>query len=101
MRLPHFHRDLSMSASSIALPFSQVRKTCRTISFPVTLVLTTSVLASEARPQETSLAVKDEVATEPSLSLPELQAMPPFLIRNVPVLRNRVRDRIEVRSTNQ
>jgi hypothetical protein len=39
------------------------------------------------------ITIKGEVVTELSLSLADIQAMPPFFIRDVPVIPERVRDR--------
>jgi DMSO/TMAO reductase YedYZ molybdopterin-dependent catalytic subunit len=43
--------------------------------------------------QETAIAVKGEVLKELSLSLAEIKAMPPLLIRDVPLIPERVRDK--------
>jgi DMSO/TMAO reductase YedYZ molybdopterin-dependent catalytic subunit len=51
------------------------------------------LLAKEALPQESSIAVRGELQKELSLSLADLKAMPPFLLRDVPVIPERVRDR--------
>lgn len=78
--------------SSDNLHFSQARKACRMIS-SVLCLLIAPVLASRAWPQETSIAIKGEVLKELSLSIADIKAMPPFLIRDVPVIPERVRDR--------
>jgi Oxidoreductase molybdopterin binding domain len=43
--------------------------------------------------QKAAISVKGEVKSELSLSRTDLQSMPPFLIRDVPVIPERVRDR--------
>jgi DMSO/TMAO reductase YedYZ molybdopterin-dependent catalytic subunit len=78
--------------SSDNLHFSQARKACRMIS-SVLCLLIAPILASRAWPQETSIAVKGEVLKELSLSIADIKAMPPFFIRDVPVIPERVRDR--------
>jgi hypothetical protein len=50
-------------------------------------------LARKALSQETSIEVRGELQKELSLSLADLKAMPPFLIRDIPVIPERVRDR--------
>jgi hypothetical protein len=47
----------------------------------------------EARPEDVSLAIRGEVLAELSLSMADILAMSPFLIRDVPVIPERVRDR--------
>ena len=47
----------------------------------------------EARPEDVSLAIRGEVLSELSLSMADILAMSPFLIRDVPVIPERVRDR--------
>jgi DMSO/TMAO reductase YedYZ molybdopterin-dependent catalytic subunit len=78
--------------SSEILHFSQARKACWMI-FSLLCLLIAPVLASEAWAQETSIAIKGEVLKELSLSIADIKAMPPFLIRDVPVIPERVRDR--------
>jgi DMSO/TMAO reductase YedYZ molybdopterin-dependent catalytic subunit len=68
------------------------RKVCWMIS-PALVFLIALVLASQAWPQETSIAIKGEVLKELSLSVADIKAMPPFVIRDVPVIPERVRDR--------
>lgn len=55
--------------------------------------LFTPFLAKKALSQEIPIAVRGELQKELSLSLADLKAMPPFLIRDVPVIPERVRDR--------
>jgi DMSO/TMAO reductase YedYZ molybdopterin-dependent catalytic subunit len=50
-------------------------------------------LTGEARSQESAIKVQGEVLTELSLSIDDIRAMPPFFIRDVPVIPERVRDR--------
>jgi DMSO/TMAO reductase YedYZ molybdopterin-dependent catalytic subunit len=54
--------------------------------------LITPFLANEALPQETPIAVRGELEKGLSLSLADIKAMPPFVIRDVPVIPERVRD---------
>jgi DMSO/TMAO reductase YedYZ molybdopterin-dependent catalytic subunit len=88
-----------MSSSQI-LSFSQVLKACR-IFFSALFLVVTPILAAQAVPQETSLTVKGEVLTELSLSVADIKAMPPFLIRDVPVIPERVRDRKDEERVSQ
>jgi DMSO/TMAO reductase YedYZ molybdopterin-dependent catalytic subunit len=71
---------------------SQARRVCRTIA-AVLCFLIASILASRAWSQETSISIKGEVLKEMALSIADIKAMPPFLIRDVPVIPERVRDR--------
>ncbi len=64
--------------------------------FPIT-----SFLATEALSQETPIAVRGELLKELSLSLADIKAMPPFLIRDVPVIPERVRDRKDQEKVTQ
>jgi hypothetical protein len=50
-------------------------------------------LAQKAVSQEISIAVRGELQKELSLSPADLKGMPPFVIRDVPVIPERVRDR--------
>jgi DMSO/TMAO reductase YedYZ molybdopterin-dependent catalytic subunit len=52
-----------------------------------------AILVNAARSQDSSIKVSGEVLTELSLSLDDIRAMPPFFIRDVPVIPERVRDR--------
>jgi DMSO/TMAO reductase YedYZ molybdopterin-dependent catalytic subunit len=79
-------------SSSNSLHLLRDRRARRMSSFVFCLLLI-SFLAIEALSQETHLAVRGEVLTELSLSLADIKAMPPFLIRDVPVIPERVRDR--------
>ena len=85
---------------SINLHISQARKACRMISSAICFLLTL-ILASEVRPQEASIGVRGEVKSELSLSLTDLKALPPFLIRDVPVIPERVRDRKDEERVSQ
>jgi hypothetical protein len=60
-----------------------------------------SFLVNEAPAQETSIAVRGAVQTELSLSLADIMAMPPLLIRDVPVIPERVRDRKDQEQVTQ
>lgn len=53
----------------------------------------TALAAFAAQPQETPIKVSGDVLTELSLSLSDIKAMSPFLIRDVPIIPERVRDR--------
>jgi hypothetical protein len=57
--------------------------------------------AQTAPYQNMAIAVKGEVKTELSLSLSDLKALPPFLIRDVPVIPERVRDRKDEERVSQ
>ncbi|MGD0099125.1 MAG: hypothetical protein ABSC60_02120 [Acidobacteriota bacterium] len=63
--------------------------------------LITFFLVKEALPQETPIAVRGELQKELSLSLADIKAMPPFLIRDVPVIPERVRDRKDQEKVTQ
>ncbi len=65
----------------------------RAMCFCAFLLLMSTRLSMEAAAQETSLTVRGEVVNELSLSMASLQAMPPFSVRDVPVIPERVRDR--------
>jgi DMSO/TMAO reductase YedYZ molybdopterin-dependent catalytic subunit len=73
--------------SSDNLHFSQAPSACWMI-FPILCLLIAPALA-----QENSIVIKGEVLKELSLSAADIKAMPPFLIRDVPVIPERVRDR--------
>jgi DMSO/TMAO reductase YedYZ molybdopterin-dependent catalytic subunit len=75
-----------------SLHLSQARKACWMISSVICLLIT-PILASEAWAQALSLRIRGELLTELSLSVADIKAMPPFLIRDVPVIPERVRDR--------
>jgi hypothetical protein len=49
--------------------------------------------ADEPKSQPTTIVIEGEVETELLLSPADIQAMPPFVIRDVPVIPERVRDR--------
>lgn len=55
--------------------------------------LLTPLLAKKALSQESPIAVRGELKTELSLSLADMKAMASFLVRDVPVIPERVRDR--------
>jgi hypothetical protein len=55
--------------------------------------LLTPFLARKALSQETPIAVRGELQKELALSLADIKAMPSFLIRDVPMIPERVRDR--------
>jgi len=63
--------------------------------------LLTLFLAKNALSQENSIAVRGELQKELSLSLADLKAMPPFVIRDVPVIPERVRDRQDKEKVTQ
>jgi hypothetical protein len=87
-------------SSLISMQLPQAQKACRIISSVFCLLLAI-LAASEARPQESLITVKGEVNTELSLSIANIKAMPPFLIRDVPVIPERVRDRKDEELVNQ
>jgi DMSO/TMAO reductase YedYZ molybdopterin-dependent catalytic subunit len=58
-------------------------------------------LAKKALSQETPILVRGELQKELSLSLADIKAMPPFLIRDVPVIPERVRDRKDQEKVTQ
>jgi DMSO/TMAO reductase YedYZ molybdopterin-dependent catalytic subunit len=86
--------------SSSSLRFLQVRKTCWVISCLCCAVLS-SLLANTAGAQENQIVVRGELQKELSLSLSDLKAMPPFLIRDVPMIPERVRDRKDEEKVTQ
>jgi hypothetical protein len=63
--------------------------------------LLTPFLAKNALSQETPIAIRGELQKELSLSLADIKAMPPFLIRDVPVIPERVRDRKDQEKVTQ
>jgi len=65
----------------------------RAIGYCALFLLMSTHLSMEAAAQEAFLTVRGEVVNELSLSMADLQAMPPFFIRDVPVIPERVRDR--------
>jgi DMSO/TMAO reductase YedYZ molybdopterin-dependent catalytic subunit len=85
MRLPHSQRERPMFSSG-SLHFAQIRKAC----WPI---FSLCFLIAPALGQEALIAVKGEVLKELSLSAADIKAMPSFLIRDVPVIPERVRDR--------
>jgi DMSO/TMAO reductase YedYZ molybdopterin-dependent catalytic subunit len=77
--------------SSINAHFFAVRKTVWTL---VAWCLVPAFFpAGDARSQETPIKVTGEVLTELSPSIDDIRAMPPFFIRDVPLIPERVRDR--------
>jgi DMSO/TMAO reductase YedYZ molybdopterin-dependent catalytic subunit len=99
MRLPHSQRELPMS-SLFSLHFPRARRACWMISC-LCCSLLTPFLAKIALSQETPIAVRGELQKELSLSLADIKAMPPFLIRDVPVIPERVRDRKDQEKVTQ
>jgi hypothetical protein len=79
-------------SSLFCLRFFQARKACWMI-FCLCGFLLTPFLAKTVLSQEPSIAVRGELQKELSLSLADIKAMTPFLIRDVPVIPERVRDR--------
>ncbi len=70
--------------------------------FAMALLLAASVPAeSGSKTQAVPIAVKGEVLTELFLSLADIQALPPFFIRDVPVIPERVRDRKDQEKVSQ
>ena len=99
MWLPHSQRELPMS-SLFSLHISRARRACWMISCFCCSLLT-PFLAKKALSQETPIAVRGELQKELSLSLADIKAMPPFLIRDVPVIPERVRDRKDQEKVTQ
>ena len=91
MWLPHSQREFSMS-SLLSLRFALARRACLLASC-LCCALLIPFLAKKASSQEIPIAVRGELQQELSLSLADLKAMPPFLIQDVPVIPERVRDR--------
>jgi DMSO/TMAO reductase YedYZ molybdopterin-dependent catalytic subunit len=79
-------------SSLFSLRFNKIRKSCLLISC-LCCALLSPFLAKEVLSQETPIAVRGELQQELSLSLADLKAMPSFLIQDVPVIPERVRDR--------
>jgi hypothetical protein len=63
--------------------------------------LLSPLLANSAMSQENPIAVRGELQKELSLSLSDLKSMPPFLIRDVPMIPERVRDRKDEEKVTQ
>jgi DMSO/TMAO reductase YedYZ molybdopterin-dependent catalytic subunit len=99
MRLPHSQRELPMFFL-FDLHFPRARRACWMISC-LCCALLTLFLAKTAVSQETSIAVRGELEKELSLSLADIKAMPPFLIRDVPLIPERVRDRKDEEKVTQ
>ena len=70
---------------------SRGRKALNGYFLPCLLIL--AFVATEARSEDSALVIRGEVQTELSLSLVDIKAMLPFLIRDVPVIPEWVRDR--------
>jgi hypothetical protein len=61
--------------------------------FPVLCLMTCFTFAVRGlQPEEASIAVKGDVMKELKLTAGDIQAMPPFIIRNVPVIPERIHD---------
>ena len=99
MRLPHSRRERSMSSSN-SLNLSKGRMACLVFSC-LCCSLLTPFLTRNALSQDASIAVRGELQNELSLSPADLKAMPPFLIRDVPVIPERVRDRKDEEKVTQ
>jgi DMSO/TMAO reductase YedYZ molybdopterin-dependent catalytic subunit len=84
-------------------PFlSHFFKACCVLGLFLVLCLLSAVFpASEIRSPDASIKVVGEVLTELSLSAAEIRAMPPFLIRDVPLIPERVRDRKDEEQVTQ
>ncbi len=80
--------------------FAKAGKACWMVSC-LCCSLLTPFLARRALSQEASIAVRGELQKELSVSLADLKAMPPFLIRDVPVIPERVRDRQDKEKVTQ
>ena len=83
-------------SSSNRLNLSRLRVACSMIS-----CLLIPFLAAETFSQETSISVRGAVLSELFLSTADIKAMPPFLIRDVPVIPERVRDRKDEEKVTQ
>jgi DMSO/TMAO reductase YedYZ molybdopterin-dependent catalytic subunit len=75
-------------------------KTCRII-LSILYLLIAFIFASVALSQEPSIAVRGELQTELSLTVADIKALPTFLIRDVPVIPERVRDRKDQEKVSQ
>jgi len=87
-------------SSLLSLRFVQARRACSFVSF-LSFALLVPFLAKDAISQETRIAVRGDVLQELSLSVADLKAMPPFLIQDVPVIPERVRDRKDEEKVTQ
>ncbi len=87
MGLPHSQREFEMS-SLLSIRFALSRRAC--LLAACTLLIPSP--AEKASAQETSIAVRSELQQELSLTLADLKAMPSFLIRDVPIIPERVGD---------
>lgn len=87
-------------SSLLSLHFSRARRACWMISC-LCCSLLTPFLAKNALSQEYPIAVRGELQKELLLSLADIKAMPPFLIRDVPVIPERVRDRKDEEKVTQ
>lgn len=87
-------------SSLLNMDFLRARRACWMISC-LCCSLLTPFLAKNAVSQETSIAVRGELQKELSLSLADIKAMPSFLIRDVPVIPERVRDRQDKEKVTQ
>ena len=94
MRLPYSQRELPMYSKFILR--SQTQRTCQ-----VLCALLASFLAQNALSQETKISVRGELQKELALSLADIKAMPSFLIRDVPMIPERVRDRTDQEKVTQ
>lgn len=86
--------------SLLSLRLARPPRACWLISC-ICCALLTPFLAETGLGQETPIAVRGDVQQELSLSLADLKAMPPFLIRDVPVIPERVRDRKDEEKVTQ
>jgi hypothetical protein len=87
-------------STPLALRYLLVPKACR-IVLSALFALFAGVLVIDVYSQEVSLAVKGEVQKELALSLADIQAMPAFVIRDVPMIPERVRDRNDEEKVTQ
>jgi hypothetical protein len=80
---------------------SKAQGVCQSVHFISFLVVTAILAASVLKSQEPTITVKGDVRSELSLSIGDIQAMPPFLIRDVPVIPERVRDQKDEEKVSQ
>jgi len=99
MRLPHSQMEIPMSFL-FSLRFSKARRACWMISC-LCCSLLTPFLAKKALSEEPSIAVRGELQKELSLSLADIKAMPSFLVRDVSMIPEHVRDRKDEEKVTQ
>jgi hypothetical protein len=86
--------------STTAFQFTRAQRVCWQISCLFYLLLG-SLSIDRAFSQETQIAVRGELQKELSLSVADIKSMPSFLIRDVPMIPERVRDRTDQEKVTQ